>query len=368
MKITSIEIFKSAIKTVEPFRIAIAVIEHSFNLFIKIHTDEGIYGMGEAAPFWAVTGETQATALAAAKDLAGMLVGEDPLKIREHNQALHRYLVYNSAVRSGFDMALYDLLGKKAGLPVYALLGGNRRCFSTDCTIGIDTPEAMAQKAAALKSQGFNVLKIKLGQTMAQDLARIRAVRQAIGPDIPLRVDANQGWDYPTAAAMLRQFGALGVEYCEQPLAAWDYDNMKRLRDNSDIPIAADESVFDHHDAFKLAAAGCCDILNIKLAKSGGIYRAQQINSVAESAGLKCMLGCMLESRLALTAAAHLVSARPNIKFVDLDGHWGLLDDPVQGGVQYKGPQVSVPDGPGLGADIDPTFLKTCQSLEIKDE
>ena len=210
MKITSIEIFKSAIKTREPFRIAFAVLDQSFNLFIKINTDEGLYGMGEAAPFWAVTGETQAIALAAAKDLARMLLNEDPLKIRSHNEKLHHYLAHNSAVKSGFDMALYDILGKTAGLPVYTLLGGDKRFFSTDCTIGIDTPGAMAQKALALMEEGFAVLKIKLGEGMDEDLARIRAIREAIGPDIPLRVDANQGWDYPTAAAILRAFAGLG--------------------------------------------------------------------------------------------------------------------------------------------------------------
>ena len=138
------------------------------------------------------------------------------------------------------------------------------------------------------------------------------------------------------------------------------------LRDKSGVPIAADESVFGPHDAFRLAATGCCDILNIKLAKSGGIYRAQKINTVAESAGLKCMLGCMLESRLALTAAAHLVSARPNIAYVDLDGHRDLLDDPVMGGVHYEGPKVFLPEGPGLGADVDPDFLKRCEFVVVK--
>ena len=123
---------------------------------------------------------------------------------------------------------------------------------------------------------------------------------------------------------MLLRLETSGIEYCEQPLARWDLDGFRHLRERVSIPIMADESVFDHHDAFKLTAGGCCDYLNIKLAKSGGIHMALKINAVAEASGSKCMLGCMMETRLGLTAAAHLASARPNIRYLDLDGHFQL--------------------------------------------
>ncbi len=140
---------------------------------------------------------------------------------------------------------------------------------------------------------------------------------------------------------------------------------MARLRKSSNTPIAADESVFNDKDAFKLAANGCCDILNIKLAKSGGINTAVKIDTIAESAGIPCMIGCMNETRLGLTAAAHLASAHPNIKYLDLDGHFSLSLDPVVGGMICNEENIIVPDAPGLGADLDPDFLKKCECITI---
>ena len=148
---------------------------------------------------------------------------------------------------------------------------------------------------------------------------------------------------------------------CEQPIARWNLDGFRRLRERVSIPIMADESVFDHHDAFKLTAGGCCDYLNIKLAKSAGIHTALKINAVAEACGVACMVGCMMETRLGLTAAAHLVSARPNIRYADLDGHLQLKEDPIVGGASWDGGTITLPDEPGIGAEVDPTFLERCE-------
>ena len=178
-------------------------------------------------------------------------------------------------------------------------------------------------------------------------------------------MDANQGWDFPTAVTALRKMEPYDLEYCEQPLPVWDHENMRRLRENSVIPIAADESVFSDKDAFKLLANGCCDILNIKLSKSGGINTAVKIDNIAVSAGIPCMIGCMTDTRLGLTAAAHLVCAHPNIKYLDLDSHAFLSIDPVVGGIICQGEHVTVPDAPGLGADLVPQFLEDCESVVI---
>jgi L-alanine-DL-glutamate epimerase-like enolase superfamily enzyme len=274
---------------------------------------------------------------------------------------MERFMAFNSSVRAAFDLALHDVAGKVAGLPLYALLGGSKRSLMTDMTIGLNDPDTMARQAVEFKRSGAPAIKVKLGTTADQDVERIDRIREAIGDRLPLRVDANQGWDFPTAVRVLSRLESSGIEYCEQPIAHWDLDNLRRLRTRVSIPIMADESVFDHRDAFKLTAGGCCDYLNIKLAKSGGIHTALKINAVAEACGARCMLGCMMETRLGLTAAAHLVSARPNIRYADLDGHFQLKEDPIVGGAHWDGGAITLPDVPGIGAEVDPAFLEACE-------
>ena len=364
--ITRVDIYKVDIAFHEPFRIAIMEFTSAQSVFIKISTGDGHYGFGEANPTWAITGETQSTNLAAAEDLARLIVGKDPRDIEGRMREIDGFLVHNSTIRSAFDMALYDLLGKISGLPLYALLGGAHRSFWTDNTIGIDTPGAMASKAEKYKEQGFQAIKVKLGTTRDADVERITQIRQVVGQDIPIRVDANQGWDLKTAVNTLRSLEPMGIEYCEQPIAHWDFDNMRRIREQTSIAIMADESLFDHHDAFRLASMGCCDYFNIKLAKSGGIHTALKINAIAEGAGIRCMVGCMTETRLGLSAAAHLVSSRPNICYADLDGYLFLKEDPIVGGAAYRVGEITVPDTPGHGADVDPVFLKRCTSVTVE--
>ena len=365
LRITGIDIFHASIPMVAPFRISLGVISEADYLFIRITTDAGVSGWGETTPFPPITGDTQAINAAAAVDLARLIVGKDPLDIEGRVAEMARFLAFNSSVRSAFDMALHDVAGKVAGLPLYALLGGGRRTLTTDVTVGLGEPEVMARQAAELKASGVPAIKVKLGTTAAEDVLRIECIRAAVGNELPLRVDANQGWDFPTAVVVLSRLATSGIEYCEQPIARWDYDNFRRLRERVSIPIMADESVFDHHDAFRLAAAGCCDFLNIKLAKSGGIRTALKIDAVAEACGARCMLGCMLETRLGLTAAAHVVSARPNIRYVDLDSHFQLKEDPILGGARWQGGTIELPTAPGIGAEPDPVFLAGCKHVAI---
>jgi len=402
LRISSIDIYKSDIELKEPFRIAIMEIGNANSLFIRINTDQGLYGFGEANPTWGITGETQAISLAGARDLAKLILGKDPLDIETRmreidrflvrnstlrsafDMALYdilgkdpldietrmreidRFLVRNSTLRSAFDMALYDILGKAAELPLYALIGGGKRSFWTDNTIGLADPDTMAKKAVDYKNQGFRAIKVKLGTAADQDIERIQKIREAIGDGLPIRIDANQGWDYKTAVTVLKALEPLGIEYCEQPIAFWDYENMRRIRQNTSIAIMADESLFDHHDAFKLASMGCCDYFNIKLAKAGGLHTALKINAIAEGAGIPCMVGCMMETRLGLSAAAHLVSARPNIRYADLDGYLALKDDPIIGGAQYNIGEITLPERPGHGADVDLDYLQRCECLSVK--
>ena len=366
LKITSVDIYKSDIELKEPFRIAIMEIRRAQSLFIRINTNQEIYGVGEANPTWGITGETQAISAAGAGDLGKLIMGRNPLDVENRMREIDRFLIRNSTLRSAFDMALYDILGKAAELPLYALIGGGKRSFWTDNTISIADPDSMARKAVDYKNQGFQAIKVKLGTTADQDIERIQKIREAIGDDLPIRIDANQGWDYKTAVTVLKSLEPMGIEYCEQPVAFWDYENMRRIRQNTSIAIMADESLFDLHDAFKLASMGCCDYFNIKLAKAGGIHTALKINAIAEGSGIRCMVGCMMETRLGLTAAAHVVSARPNICYADLDGYLSLKDDPVIGGAQYNVGEITLPETPGHGADVDANFLQDCECFTIK--
>ncbi|MBT6546114.1 MAG: dipeptide epimerase [Rhodobacteraceae bacterium] len=366
MQITEIEIFKADLPLKRPFRIAIGETTVAGTVFVRIHTDQAIYGMGEANVFTPIVGETLSTALAAANDLARLLVGTDPLDIEGQVEKMQAFLPNNATIRSAFDMALFDIAGKAANMPLYQLLGGTKRKLETDNTIGIDTPETMVQDALDFKRRGFGAVKVKLGTTAAEDIERIRAIRAAVGPETKIRIDANQGWDKIGAIQVLSAIESFDIQYCEQPVPAWDFDGMAAVSAQSAIPIMADESLFDDHDAIKLVRANACGYFNIKLAKSSGLFVALKINAIAEAAGLKCMVGCMTETRLGLTAGAHLISARRNIIFADLDGALMLRDDPVVDGMVYgDGGSITLPDGPGLGTDLAADYLEALERTVI---
>ncbi len=366
LNIERIEIFKADIPLKRPFRIALGEMRVANTLFLRIHTDDGLYGMGEANLFAPIGSETQATALAAARDLAKLLIGMDPLDVETCVRAMRSFMPHNPATRSAFDMALYDLLGKAAGLPLHVVLGGPRRPIYTDFSVGIDAPDVMVEHALEVQARGFPAVKVKVGTTPAEDIERIRRIREAIGPDLPIRIDANQGWDAVTATQALHGMKSFGIQYCEQPVPAWDFESMAAVHAVTTIPIMADEAVFDEHDALKLITMKACDYLNIKLAKSSGIHVGMKINAIAEAAGMPCMVGSMTESRLGLTAAAHLVSARPNILFADLDGADNHCEDPIVGGMIYgDGGRIDLPEGPGLGADVDSEYLNGLERAEI---
>ena len=198
-----------------------------------------------------------------------------------------------------------------------------------------------------------------------EDIRRIQAIRQAVGDGFPIRIDVNQGWDPPEAVRAVRELARFDIEVCEQPVAHWNHSGLKQVREQSPTPVMADESVFDHHDAFKLARMGACDLFNIKLAKAGGIRTAAKIDAIAQAADIRCMVGCMIETRLGLGATAHFMSAHPNVKYADLDAAFFFAEDPVVGGISYDRGLVTLPDTPGHGADIDAGFLAGLESITV---
>ncbi len=359
MKITQITLYPYDIPLKAPIAISLGTIEHARNILVEMQTDEGITGWGEGSPFWMIVGETQASGLAAASDMARLLLGHNPLDIEGCLQTMIRYLPGHPTTRSAFDMALYDIASKAANMPLYQFLGGQKRTLTTDETIYLNTPERMAADAVRIKYKGADAIKVKLGTTPKADIRRIEAIRHAISDGVPIRTDANQGWNYPTAATVLRTIQNWNIEYCEQPVPRPQLAELKRLRQQTTVPLMADESLFDAVDAIRLVRDESVDYFNIKLSKSGGIFEALKINAIAEAAGLPCMIGCMSESRLAITAKAHLASARRNIQFCDLDAPFEHAIDPVVGGAVYTGYQINLPDTPGIGAAVDPTFLSS---------
>jgi L-Ala-D/L-Glu epimerase / N-acetyl-D-glutamate racemase len=363
--VTHIEIFKLNVALLEPVRVAIGTVHYATNILVKIHAGDGLTGIGEGSPIEFIAGESQMSAFEGARSLARLLIGKDALAIQEHVSEMDRYLVGNPAAKCALDMALNDLRAKRAGLPLYALLGGDKRAIPTCKTIGIDEPEIMARRAAEVNNSGFPALKVKVGSDQAENIRRIQAIRQTLGDGFPIRIDANQGWDPAMAVLALRDLARFDIQFCEQPVAHWNDAGLKHVREHSPVPIMADESVFDHHDAFRLASMGACDLFNIKLAKAGGIHTATKIDAIAQAAGIHCMVGCMTETRLGLSAAAHFVSAHRNVEFADLDSAFFLAEDPVVGGITYDSGLVSLPEAPGHGADIDPDFLAGLESISV---
>jgi L-alanine-DL-glutamate epimerase-like enolase superfamily enzyme len=350
----------------EPFTIATGTMDYAQNVFIRVHTNAGFYGVGECSAFPMIVGETQDTCLVIAREFARLWKGKDALNIAGRLQQLHDFTAGNSTIKSAFDIALYDIAAKNAGLPLYQFLNGSKRRVETDITIGIAMPELMAKKASELKQNGATVLKIKLGKDAKSDVERIKQIRQAVGKDLKIRVDANQGWSFEEAVLALRAIGEYDIEFCEQPMRTWYDDRLPELKRRSPVKIMADESVYNHHDARKQINSNSCDYINIKFSKSGGIFEARQIHDLAAENGIACMMGGMLESRIALSAKLHFVYASPNIKYYDMDTCMlGHLIDPCKGGVTYDGYLLDIEDAPGIGADADDRFLVDCERFTV---
>lgn len=365
MKITHIEIYRFSIP-MEPFAIATGTMDFAQNTFVRVHTESGLYGVGECSAFPMIVGETQGTCLVLARDFAKLWKGKDASDIPARLAELDLYIAGNRTAKSAFDMALYDLAAKNANQPLYQYLGGSKRPIETDITIGISTPEGMAEKAMSFVLQGARELKIKLGKDPRTDVERIRTIRAKVGDAIKIRIDANQGWDYEGAKWALNELEAFDIQFCEQPMRTYNDHLLPQLRKETAVPIMADESCYDHRDARRLAENQACEFINIKFSKSGGIAEAIRIHDTAQEYGIPCMIGGMLETRLALAANVHFACAAPNVKFFDMDTCMvGHLEDPIVGGIVYNGFNIDIPDTPGIGADVDQKFLDTCEKWVI---
>jgi L-alanine-DL-glutamate epimerase-like enolase superfamily enzyme len=319
------------------FRISRGVQHVARTLAVSLSVGEES-GIGEAAPS-AFYGETRETVLAALPRLVESL-GEDPTRIEDAHAAFNGALSHgHAAAKAALDMALYDLMGKRLGVPIYQLLGLNpERTPCTSFTIAIAEPVEMARRAA--EAREFPILKIKLGTEA--DLDIVRAIRDVT--DATIRVDANAAWTPKQAIRIIARLEAYGVEFVEQPVAAHDLDGLRLVRENSALPIIADESCVTLEDIPRVV--GCADGINIKLMKCGGIRNALAMIHAARAHHLKVMLGCMIESSLAITAAAQI---SPLVDYADLDGGLLITNDPYDG-VRVERGKLMLPERAGLGA------------------
>lgn len=356
MKITDVkfELIKMPLK--KPFRIAFATQTYSLNAIIKVMTDEGIWGIGEAAPFGPVTGESASIVIEALKVFRQGLIGMDALNIEGVHEMMDRLLKYNTSAKAAIDIALYDIQGKAMGQPLYKLLGGYRNQIETDMTIGIDTPENMAKEAKLrVESDGFRILKIKGGKNVEDDIRAMQLIRQSVGPEIRLRMDANQGYNISDAVYVMKAFEEIGVGAVEQCLPWWDFEGAALLRQKTGVCQMLDESIHSPQDAFRACKIGAADILNIKLMKCGGIYAAEKINAIAEANHMTCMVGCMLETKVAIAAGVAFAAAKKNVTEADCDSFMYAVDSEmgIKGGFSVDGGVYTLSERPGLGLDID---------------
>jgi len=357
MRIKSIEFRKLRIKLSGTFKVAFGEINYSDNVLVKITTDDGITGYGEAAPLVFVTGETVESIFAVLEMLRPALIGLNPLAVDQIHGILNGALHGNSSARCAIDLALYDIHGKALGKPVYQVLGGGDGVVMNDITIGIADPVEMARSAEYYaKEKGFRILKIKVGINPNEDIRALRLIREKVGYKVHLRVDANQGYTVSEAVGILEPFRELGVEAVEQCLPEWDFEGAAYVRARArGIQLMLDESIHGPQDAVRACKHGAADILNIKLMKCGGLYPAEQVNAIAAANGVTCMVGCMIETRLSITAGLSLVAAKSNVTEADCDSfmYYDDAQTGVTGGFTSEGSVFRLSEAPGFGVEVD---------------
>ncbi len=321
--------------TIFEFRIAHGAKRAHRNVLVRIEHD-GIEGLGEAAPSH-YYGETPETIVAALAEWAPQL-GSDPFALDALDDRLGHALQGHGSARAGLEMAMHDWIGKKLGLPTWKLLGLDAARAPRSCvTLGMASPEEMERKLETVKD--FPLIKVKLGGPGdVENLRRIRAHYKG-----KLQVDANTAWNAADAVRVLRLIEPLEIELVEQPVPRGDLDGLRWVRERSPIPVFADESAHTLADIGLLA--GRVDGVNLKLMKTGGVREMQRMIHAARAHGMKVMLGSMVESSLALSAAAQLA---PLVDYLDLDGHWLLKDDPFSGAPGERG-DIRLSERPGLG-------------------
>lgn len=321
---------------------------------VEVIDEDGLRGFGEAPQVWRVTGESLASAEACLSGpLRDVALGRSPDDLHELSTQIEHAVVANHGAKAALDVALHDLTARRLGVSLPRLLGGSRLRVDTDVTIPAGEPDELGPVAAARHGEGFGVLKLKVGTDAQADVARVMAVRDAVGPEATIRVDANQGWTPRQAIAVIRALEdrEAGVEFVEQPVPAYDLDGLAAVTAAVDTPVMADESCFGLRDLTAIIEGRAADLVNVKLAKCGGLRIAASMLELAAAHGVGAIVGSMMEGPIGVGAAGSLVAAYGTSATSDLDAAWWLEKSPVVGGLSYDGATLVLPDAPGLGIE-----------------
>lgn len=349
MRIDIMEFLPVTLQRKEAFTIARGSSKISEVVFLAVHSGRRV-GHGCAAPT-EVTRENVHSVLNTLQNFARTLPGAEFEKPYQLQERLDKVAQNQPSARAAVEMALFDLAAQAAGVPLYAFLGGRRDRMLTDMTIGIMGTDAAVDRARRWVQVGFRALKIKVGRDWKADAKRVKAIRDAVGPRVELRVDGNQGFGWSDALSFAHHARGENIAFFEQPVSADDWEGMRALTEASPIPIMADEMVLTPEDVKKLRWSNAARAVNLKLMKHGGILRAMEVNTLCESAGYPTMVGCMGEPQLAIAAGLHFALAQKNVRWLDLDSHFKFASDPTSG-LRFDQGQLVAPSKPGLGIDV----------------
>ncbi len=353
MKITDIRFGMLRVPLKTPLKTALLTVNAIEDIIVIIETDSGHVGYGEAPATAVITGDTHGSIVEAIKNfIKPRLIGEDIANLNRLTLLVQGALEKNFSAKAAVEIALYDLFGQLYQAPLYKMLGGGDPVITTDLTISVDYIDKMVADSLAAVDRGFESLKIKVGKDIGVDIERVKAIHAAVEGRALLRLDANQGWTAKQAVFALQNLEDAGVhlDLVEQPVKAQDLEGMKYITDRVHTPVMADESVFGPKEVIDLIKMRAADIINIKLMKTGGISNAIRIADIASLYGVECMIGCMLETSISVSAAVHVAVAKANvITRVDLDGPSLCQFNPVDGGVTFNESEISISEAPGLG-------------------
>ena len=362
MKIVSITVDSLAVPLIHPYHLSkeYGIFSTATPIVVTVQTDEGIIGYGECDPWPLFTGDSvESAGLVIEKHLAPMLIGKDPTNINELHRIMDATIRNQHLAKSAIDMAAHDIFGKSLGVPVHKLLGGSRR-EKMRCmwSIGGSTPEESAAEVLEAKRLGYHGCMIKIGgPDYKLDAARTIAVREAVGADYPLIVDANQGWDVDTAIQYWKLIRNCDILFFEQPLQSWDVQGMAKVRRAIDIPLSADEGVMTMQDARNLIQAEAVDVFSIKVTKNGGISPAKAICELAAANGIQVFFNSMIEEGITQAASLQIGATCANI--VTTIGHAYFSPNRLKSDIStyhtFIHPEegsVYVPQGPGLGVEL----------------
>jgi L-Ala-D/L-Glu epimerase len=353
MKITDIRFGMLRVPLKTPFKTALRTVDTIEDIIVTVHTDTGHVGYGEAPATAVITGDTHGSIIEAIKKfISPRLIGEEIANLNRITQLIQGALEKNSSAKAAVEIAIYDLFGQLYKAPLYKMLGGGDPVITTDITISVDYIDKMVADSIAAVDRGFESLKIKVGKDIGVDIERVKAIYAAVEGRALLRLDANQGWTAKQAVYALQTLEDAGVrlELVEQPVKAQDLEGMKYITERVHTPIMADESVFGPTEVIELIRMRAADIINIKLMKTGGLSNAIHIADICGMFEMECMIGCMVETSVSVSAAVHLAVAKANvITKVDLDGPSLCQFNPVVGGVIFNESEITVTQAPGLG-------------------